>query len=75
MANFVHNYCSNRPGVGLYLASELEYKSCIDLSFSDMECTESQLKFVGVICRCPNQNVNELMAKSSLENKLLLYNG
>ena len=30
---------------------------------------------VGVIYWSPNQNVNELMAKISLENKFLLYNG
>ena len=87
--NFVHNYRSDRPGggVGLYLASELEYKSRIDLSFNDMECTESLFIeickaigknfVVGVICIPPNQNVNnfvknvnKLMAKISLENKL-----
>ena len=56
--NFVHNHRSDRTGggVGLYLTSELVYKTRNDLKLLDRQCAESLFK---EICR-PKKKVSLL---------------
>ena len=87
--SFVHKSRENRSdgGVGLYVSSNLNFKFRCDLDFSLPNVAESlfieivkpQGKNIvtGVICRPPNQNVdefltmtNELLSKISKENKV-----
>ena len=70
---FVHTHRSGKSGggVGLYVASNLEYKSRNDLAIEDTACAESlfveisrpkgENVVVGVIYRPPNQNIDEFI--------------
>ena len=72
--NFVHNHRSDRTGggVGLYLTSELVYKTRNDLKLLDRQCTESlfieicrpkeKSVIVGIIYRPPNQNPRDFIS-------------
>ena len=72
--NFVHNHRFDRTGggVGLYLTSELVYKTRNDLKLLDRQCAESLVKeicrpkgksvIVGIIYRPPNQNPRDFIS-------------
>ncbi len=71
--HFVHNHRQNRigEGVGIYLVSNMQYRSRDDISFKDSLIIESLFTeicrpegeniIVGVVYRPPNQRVNEFI--------------